>query len=385
MNMRIIIIGGGVCGLAIAWRLAQTSPMDWAGERPFKQKCTVTIFDQGPIGQAASWAAAGMLNVVEEAEPGGQALWQLGQMAQTQWPSFAQELEQATNQKIDYTECGLWLIAPDADGVRWLQQRQKFQQAIGYDLPWLDRQALHAQEPYLAPRVQAALHSANDHQVDNRKLVQALSQACRQAGGLLYENTPIEKITIENGKVSGVETAASFYGADQVIVCAGAWSGQIKGITKELLPPVYPLKGQMLAVQMNPAQPLLTHIITTPDIYMVPRRDGRLLIGATVEDQGFDVSVTAGGLRHLLEKAWWVLPGIEELPIVETWAGLRPSSPDDAPILGPSGLPGLSYATGHHRNGILLAPVTGDLLTEYILSGEVPAAMQPFLASRFRA
>lgn len=370
--MRIAIIGGGVCGLVIAWRLSQRA-----------SNTRITILEKDKIGQAASWAAAGMLAAVVEAEAGEQSLLALGRQAQAAWPAFARGLESATGHAIDYQECGTLLVAHDADGMGWLQQRESFLAQQGYALQRLDRAALRAAEPYLASRVQNGLLSIYDHQVDNRKLVQALQQACLQAGVEIIENTAVDEIMLQDDRATAVRVNDQRYEADHIVLCAGAWSGMIKGI-ESISPPVYPLKGQMLAVQMNPAAPLLRHVVWTPDLYLVPRANGRLLIGATVEDQGFDLSVTAGGLRHLLEKAWWVLPGIEELPVIETWAGLRPSSPDDAPILGPSALPGLSYATGHHRNGILLAPVTGDLMAEYILSGDVPAPMRPFLASRFQ-
>src|SRR5207253_10402117 len=171
--------------------------------------------------------------------------------------------------------------------------------------------------------------------------------------------------------------------ADKVVLAAGAWSRAIAGLAPELRPPVRPIKGQMLALRMDASAPLISHVVWAPGAYLVPRRDGRLLVGATVEERGFDTALTAGGVLTLLEAAWRALPAVEELPIEEMWAGHRPGSRDDAPILGPGPVEGLIYATGHHRNGILLAPVTADAIARLVFDGTVDAAIRPFGVERF--
>jgi glycine oxidase len=173
--------------------------------------------------------------------------------------------------------------------------------------------------------------------------------------------------------------------ADAVLLAAGAWSRTIDGVPPSARPPVRPLKGQMLALRMDPARPILRHVLWAPKIYLVPRHDGRLLIGATVEERGFDPDLTAGGVLSLLEAAWRALPTIEELPIDGMWVGFRPGSRDDAPILGPTTLAGLSVATGHHRNGILLAPLTIDMISRQMLTGAVDPAIRAFGMARFAA
>jgi glycine oxidase len=242
-----------------------------------------------------------------------------------------------------------------------------------------------SREPHLKPGIAAAVFSPRDHQVENRLLGQALAVAARRAGVELIEHCPVREITIAGGHASGVVTGRGHDPADIVVLAAGAWSREIGGIPPAYLPPVRPIKGQMLALQMDPAAPLLRHVLWLPHGYLVPRRDGRLVIGATVEERGFDTSLTAGGLFALIEGAWRAVPAIEELPIAETWVGFRPGSRDDAPMLGPSGLDRLVVATGHHRNGILLTPVTADVVSAYILSGRLPEIAGPFSPERFAA
>src|SRR5690606_21363265 len=214
-----------------------------------------------------------------------------------------------------------------------------------------------------------------DHQVENRKLANALRVAAERAGVTLREHTPVARVAVSQNRASGVTLAdGAEIGADAVVLAAGAWSRLVEGISAEALPPVRPIKGEMLALQMDAATPLVRHVIWGPNIYMVPRNDGRLILGATVEEKGFDVALTAGGVLAVLEAAWRVVPAIEELPIAEMWVGHRPGSRDDAPILGASAVEGLVYATGHHRNGILLAPVTADAVAALVAQGSVDEA-----------
>ena len=188
---------------------------------------------------------------------------------------------------------------------------------------------------------------------------------------------------ISDGRACGVVTDHGRDPADVVVLAAGAWSREIGGIPPAHLPPVRPIKGQMLALRMDRAAPLLRHVVWLPRGYLVPREDGRLVIGATVEERGFDDTLTAGGLLALLEGAWRAVPAIEELAIVETWVGFRPGSRDDAPMLGPSGIDGLVVATGHHRNGILLTPLTAGVVSAYVLTGRLPEIVELFTPERF--
>ena len=208
-------------------------------------------------------------------------------------------------------------------------------------------------------------------------------QAFARAGGDLHENVGDVAVRTDGKRAVGVDVDGRPHATEQVIVAAGAWSRLVQGLPPSALPPVRPVKGQMLALGMDPAAPLLKHVLWTPKAYLVPRRDGRLLIGATTEEKGFDSTLTAGGVLALLEAAWRVLPGIEELPIVESWAGFRPGSRDDAPILGRTDIEGLSLATGHHRNGILLTPITAETIASLVLTGETDPAIVPFSLGRF--
>ena len=223
-----------------------------------------------------------------------------------------------------------------------------------------------------------------DHQVDNRKLAQALRIAAEAAGVAIHEHRPVKEISVKAGSAKGVVLEdGTTVAADIVVLAAGAWSRGIGGLPPDRRPPVRPVKGQMLALRMDAAAPLLNHVLWAPGAYLVPRRDGRLIVGGTVEEKGFDDTITAGGMLTLLEAAWRAMPAVEELPIDEIWVGHRPGSRDDAPILGRGPLEGLFYATGHHRNGILLAPVTADAMARLILDDVVEPAIKPFGLERF--
>ena len=361
-------------GLGIGWRLAQAG-------------CRVEVFDRGRAGQGASRAAAGMLAGGIEAEPGEQPLLALNRLAAALWPGFRRELEAAAGTGIDYRDEGTLVAAMTRDELAQLRFQYDYQSALGIELQWLSGAEARRREPYLRPGVAGAIYSPGDHQVDNRKLAEALKRAFLAAGGRLHEDRPVSAVELSGGVARGVVTDDGVVSAEVVVLAAGAWSRQIDGLPEAALPPVRPVKGQVLALRMDPAQPLLRHVLWAPKIYLVPRLDGRLVIGGTVEEKGFDENLTAGGIFAILEAAWRALPAIEELPIDEFWVGFRPTSRDDAPILGPvpgpSPVDGLVLATGHHRNGILLAPVTADLISRYILSGQLDPALLPFGLERF--
>jgi glycine oxidase len=367
----IAVIGGGVIGLGVAWRLAQRG-------------ASVQVFDRGAAGAGASHAAAGMLAACAEAEPGEEGLTALGRESQARWPAFAAELLDVSGVDVELRPEGTLLVALTADDQARLTHQLVFQQKLGLPLHWISAAETRRREPHLAGKLAGAVFSPEDTQVDNRKLVAALRLAAEAAGASVNEYRAVKAISSRGGRAEGIVLAdGTKVAADKVVLAAGAWARSIEGLEPELRPPVRPIKGQMLALRMDPATPLLSHVLWAPGAYLVPRRDGRLLVGATVEEKGYDASLTAGGMLSLLEAAWRAVPAIEELPIDEMWVGHRPGSRDDAPILGAGPLDGLVYATGHHRNGILLAPITADTIARLALDGVVDAAIRPFGIERF--
>ena len=368
---RVVVIGAGVIGLGIAWRLAA--------------RAAVTVFDRGKAGAGASHAAAGMLAACAEAEPGEETLVALGRESQRRWPAFAEELERTTGVDVELRTEGTLVVALTADDQATIAHHLEFQRQLALPLEWLSAAATRAREPRLAGKIAGALFSPEDHQVDNRKLAHALRIAAEQAGVDIREHQPVKELLVQGGQARGVVLDdGTSVPADIVVLAAGAWSRGIGGLPPDRRPPVRPIKGQMLALRMDPAAPLLSHVLWAPGVYLVPRRDGRLIVGATVEEKGFDDTITAGGLLTLLEAAWRAIPAVEELPVDDIWVGHRPGSRDDAPILGPGPLAGLFYATGHHRNGILLAPVTADAMARLILDDVVEPAIKPFGLERFQ-
>ena len=367
---RVAIIGAGVIGLGIAWRLAR--------------RAEVMLFDRGEAGMGASHAAAGMLAAACEAEPGEEDLVALGRDSQARWPGFAEDLRRASGIDVELRREGTLVLALTADDAAEIGHRLNYQTKLGLPLQWLSGAATRAKEPHLAGKIAGAVFSPEDHQVDNRKVVQALRIAVEAAGVDIHEHQAVKEIAAQAGRVTGIVLDdGTPIAADRVVVAAGAWSRGLEGLPPDRRPPVRPVKGQMLAVRMDPAAPLLNHVLWAPGAYLVPRRDGRLIVGATVEEKGFDGAVTAGGLLTLLEAAWRAIPAIEDLPVDEIWVGHRPGSRDDAPILGRAPLENLFYATGHYRNGILLAPVTADAMARLVLDDVAEPTIRPFGLERF--
>jgi glycine oxidase len=331
-----------------------------------------------------------MLAAAVETEPGEQALLSLTLESQRLWPDFARELEAASGGiSVQYRDEGTLVVALNRDDAAQLRHSYDFQKGLGLDLAWLTAAQARQREPHLKPGIAAAVWSPRDHQVENRLLGRALAAAARRGGVELIEHCAVREIILSGGggggRATAVMTERGRAAADVVVLAAGAWSREIDGIPPAYLPPVRPIKGQMLALQMDPAAPLVRHVLWLPHAYLAPRLDGRLIIGGTVEERGFDARLTAGGLLALLDGAWRALPAIEELPIAETWVGFRPGSRDDAPMLGPSGIDRLVVATGHHRNGILLTPVSAAIVSTYILTGKLPEIARPFSPERFAA
>jgi glycine oxidase len=364
----VVVVGGGVVGLGVAWRAAQAG-------------MAVTVVDPAP-GRGASWAAAGMLAPVTEVHYGEQALLRLNLAAADRWPAFAAELEEAAGAPIGYRRCGTLTVARDADDNAALEDLYRFQRRCGLQVERLRSRDCRRLEPGLAPSVRGGVLAPGDHQVDNRAMADALVAAGERAGVRLLLGRAAE-LLVDGERVTGVTLAGgASLAAGTVVLAAGCWSRDLGGLAAELLPPVRPVKGQLLHLRGPAADPLCRRNVRGLEVYVVPRADGRVVVGATVEEQGFDARVTAGAVHDLLRAALELLPDVAELELAETVAGLRPGSPDNAPLLGPAGVDGLVVATGHYRNGILLAPVTADAVAELLVSGRVPAAIAAFRPDR---
>jgi glycine oxidase len=364
-----VVVGGGVIGLGIAWRATHAG-------------MTVTVVDETP-GRGASWAAAGMLAPVTELHYGEDELLALNLASAARWPGFAAEVEEASGQPVGYRPGGTLAVARDADDNAALEDLYRFQLRCGLDVQRLRSRECRQLEPGLHPSIRGGVLAAGDHQVDNRALVLALLGACERAGVRMLAGRVAELAT-QDDRVTGVVLAGGeARSAGTVVLAAGCWSGGLGGLAAEALPPVRPVKGQLLYLRGPADQPLCSGNVRGLEVYVVPRGDGRVVVGATVEEQGFDTRVTAGSVHDLLRAAMELLPDAGELELLETVVGLRPGSPDNAPMLGPAGPEGLVVATGHYRNGILLTPVTADAVAELLATGQVPELIAPFGPGRF--
>ena len=365
----ILIIGGGVVGLSIGWQLV-------------RQGHPAVIFERGEAGRATSWLAAGML--APDAEIGFEELelYRLNRESAQRWPGFVEALETDSGETVDFRTHGTLIVADDRDAAEALRRRYRFMRETGLDVEWLTGAEALEREPFLAPRLSAAVYSAKDHQVDNRLLVDALKKAFLARGGMLHEHAPVTEIATHSVHPEVVLENGERHRGSAVIVAAGVWSRQISGLLPEDRPLVRPVKGQMLELKIE-APFDLRHVIRAPHAYLAPKTNGRLLVGATSEEMGFDERVTAGGLYRLLEGAWEVVPGIDDLPVTDMWAGLRPASRDHLPILGLSDAPGVIMATGFYRHGILLTPVTAEQITRLVTRGDMEEWMEPFSPKRF--
>ncbi|MGW6013221.1 glycine oxidase ThiO [Streptomyces sp. NPDC055210] len=379
----VLVVGGGIIGLVTAWRAAQRG-------------LTTALVDPEPGGGAAQ-VAAGMLAAVTELHYGEETLLGLNLASAERYPDFVAELTEASGQDLGYRRCGTLTVALDADDRAHLRELHALQSRSGLESEWLSGRECRRLEPMLAPGVRGGLRVDGDHQIDPRRLAAALVTACERAG-VTFHRTWAERLTVAGGRAAGVATTdGTELSAGQVVLAAGSLSGRLSGVPEDVLPPVRPVKGQVLRLAMpepapapkGPSAPFLSRTVRAmvrgSHVYLVPRENGELVVGATSEELGWDTTVTAGGVYELLRDAHELVPGITELPLTETRAGLRPGSPDNAPLLGPTRLPGLLLATGHHRNGVLLTPVTGDALAHALTTGELPAVALPFTPDRFDA
>jgi glycine oxidase len=372
----VLVVGGGIIGLVTAWRAAQ---------RGF----ATAVVDPGPGGGAAQ-VAAGMLAAVTELHYGEQTLLGLNLESARRYPDFAAELTEATGLDLGYRRCGTLAVALDADDRAELRELHALQQRSGLTSEWLSGRECRRLEPMLAPGVRGGLRVDGDHQIDPRRLAAALVAACERAG-VVFHRVWADRLTVVRQRAAGVRTAdGTELAAGQVVLAAGSLSGRLAGVPDDVLPPVRPVKGQVLRLTVPERYaPFLSRtvraVVRGGHVYLVPRENGELVVGATSEELGWDTTVTAGGVYELLRDAHELVPGITELPLTETRAGLRPGSPDNAPLLGPTELDGLLLATGHYRNGVLLTPVTGDVMAHVLTTGELPEEGRPFTPRRFTA
>ena len=370
----VVIVGAGVIGLAVAWRAA-------------RRGVRVALVDPEP-GSGASHAAAGMLAPVTEAHYGEERLLRLNLASARRYPEFVAELEEVSGTSAGYSAHGTLAVAFDSGDRAVLADLAEFHQRLGLASEPLTGRECRSHEPLLAPDVQSGLLVSGDHQIDNRMLVAALLTAIGRAHVQLHRDR-VAELLVEHDAATGVRLAdGRVLHADRVVLAAGCRSTSIPGLPSGVLPPIRPVKGQILRLSVpSNAAPFLNHavrgVVRGRQVYLVPRDHGELVVGATVEEQGFDTQVTAGGVYELLRAAHGLVPDVGELPLMEVRAGLRPGSPDNAPILGTTDLPGLIVATGHFRNGVLLAPITADAIAECLVTGKLPEDAAGFEPQRF--
>ena len=362
------MIGGGVVGLSIAWRARRAG-------------LSVAVADETP-GRGASWMAAGMLAPVTEAHYGEEDLLRLNLRSAELYPGFVHELEDAAGMSTGFRSCGTVAVARDVDENAALEDLYRFQIRLGLTVERLTSRECRALEPALAPRIRGGIAIDGDHQVDNRALVTALVRACERAGVVMVPERAAE--VLGGDVVRGVALrSGSTLDCAAAVLAAGCGSGEVRGLPRDATVPVRPVKGQLLHLRDPSAVPLTTRVVRGLDVYLLSRGDGRVVVGATVEEQGHDAAATAGGVYQLLRDAYELVPGIAELEFHEVVAGLRPGTPDNAPLIGPTSLQGLVIATGHYRNGILLAPVTAHAVVALLTGAGVPDGLDAFSPARF--
>ncbi len=374
----VLVIGGGVIGLATGWRAAQRG-------------LRVILADPDP-GRGASHAAAGMLTPVAEAAYAERELFELGLTSLRRYPAFAAELTELTGRPTGFRPAGTLAVGYDADDMAMLREHALLRESFGAPVQRLTGRECRQAEPLLGPAIGGGLLVSDDASADPRLLTAALAAAFCAAGGTLLRQ-PAARLREAAGRAAGADLAdGTVVSAAQVVLSAGWASASLPGLPPGAVPPLRPVKGQILRLRpapatAGPAGPLLNRtvrgLVQGSPVYLVPRHDGELVIGATQEELGTDTTVTAGGVWQLLRDARALVPGITELELAEAVAGLRPGTPDNAPVIGPSPLPGLVLATGHFRGGVLLAPVTADLIAGLLETGTIDRAAWPFRAGRF--
>jgi glycine oxidase len=364
-----IIVGGGVIGLSCAWRAA-------------RRGASVAVLERERPAAGATGVAAGMLAPVGEASWGEESLLAINLRSLRRWPKFARELEADASEPVGYAECGAVHVALDRDEAEALARRYELHQRLGLDSEWLRGSQCRRLEPGLATAVTAGVHAPHEAAADPRRLSAALLAALERHGVEVHSGAEVEsagpgddawRLDIADGRS---------FEATSVVLAAGCWSGA-EWLPADARPPVRPVKGEILTLRGPSEDPVCARIVAGERVYLVPRPDGRLLVGATVEERGFDATVTAGGVHELLRESYRLLPEIAELEFGECSAGLRPGTPDNSPLIGRGAASGLIVATGHYRNGVLLAPITADSVAALLAGDEAPIDLEPFSPTRF--
>ncbi len=373
-SYEVAVVGGGVVGLACAWRARQ-------------QGLSTVLLERERAGAGASGVAAGMLAPVTEADFGEQSLLGLNLAGLRRWAPFAAELSERSGLEPEYRESGALVVAADRDDAEELRRLADLQASLGLDADWLSGRECRRLEPGLSPRVPGGIEAPREAHVDPGATVEALRAAFLAAGGELLEGVDVEEVRLDatGSRVAGLALGNGQYvEVEQMVGAAGTWSGLLEGLPSEVVPPVRPVKGQILTLRATEGRaPLAGRLVRTPRCYLVTRRDGRVVVGATTEERGFDVRVTAEGVFRLLEAAREVLPDVDELDFVAARAGLRPVTPDNAPVVGRTEIDGLLWATGHGRNGVLLAPITAEAIAACLSGEDAPETVLPFSLDRF--
>jgi glycine oxidase len=381
-----VFVGGGVIGLASAWRAASR------GAR-------VAVLERAEPPAGATNVAAGMLAPVGELTFGERELLELALLSAARWPEFAAEAEAAGGEATGFARCGALHVALDRDEAGDLRRKHDLQRELGLEAEWLTPTRCRELEPGLVPNFAGGVLAADEASVDPRALALVLTAALRAAGGELHTGTEVIDGLWDGDRLAGVRASATAapsspaqpsvlsnplgdkgqtvdFRADAVVLCNGAWSGQTPWLPDEARPPVRPVKGE--TVELRPREgdgAPASRIVASERVYLVPRPDGRLIVGATQEERGFDTVVTAGGVHELLREAYRVLPDVAEMEFAGTIAGLRPGTPDNRPLIGRGAVEGLVLATGHFRNGILLAPLTADAVAATLAGEPLPDAL----------
>jgi glycine oxidase len=372
----VIVIGGGLIGLGVAREIAS---------RAGSSSRVLLIERNGTLGAESSHAAAGMLAPQAEADR-ADAFFQLACESRDLYPAWSEELKEETGVDIEHDRTGTFYLALNEHDERELEERFRWQRAAGLPVENFSADEVSLFEPNLTRQVRMALRFPLDSQVEPRRLLTALITSAEARGARLLTGTQVISLQVRNNRVCGVETSAGAFAAGAVIIASGAWTSFIKTpeSTRLQWPAVFPVRGQMLCFAARP--PLISHVVYSPRGYLVPRRGGRLLAGSTTERVGFNKSVTGAGVRSVASQAIEIAPAVGELPLIDSWAGLRPATEDGYPLLGESAqLGSLYFATGHYRNGVLLAPLTARLIADTITERTVAPIMKHFAPERFFA
>ncbi|MFL1432545.1 MULTISPECIES: glycine oxidase ThiO [unclassified Nocardiopsis] len=376
----VVVVGGGLAGRVTAWRAAQ------AGAR-------VTLVEPDPVtdpagARAASTVAAGMLTPATEAVFGEEPLMEFALRSAALYPGFVAELEEASGLGVGYRTTGTLLVAFDADDMAVLDRLHDLRKRLGVATERLTGRECRRLEPMLAPAVRGGVLAPEDHSVDPRLLLHALAAAGERAGvaEVRARVTAVRSPGAGGARLGAVLDGGREVPADQVVIAAGCWSDRID-LPEPVVPPLRPVKGQLLRTRVPAGEPPLVErtvrgLVRGFPVYLVPRADGEIVIGATQEELGYDTSLTVGGLWQVLRDARELVPGVTELEVTEACVGLRPGSPDNEPLLGPTRVPGLHLAGGHFRHGVLLTPVTGEVMARALTTGTLPEYAERFAADR---